>query len=105
MFSQNSHRINPNGETSPKKEKEVVYHSNRKHKPLVKQSSNVLIEETKDSGNPGVTTKRMNLTVVQAGNKKLMNSNTMDDVDKLIAEEFKMQEGYKIIEEEEVPVD
>ena len=71
----------------------------------MKQSSNVMIEETKDSRNPDVTTKRMNLTVVQAGKKKLMNSNTMEDIEKLIAEEFKMQEGYKIIEEEEVPED
>ena len=104
MFSQNSHKINTYGETSPQKEKEVVYHSAKKNRPLFKQSSNVMIEETKDSGNPGVTTKRMNLTVVQAG-KKLMNSNTMEDINKLIAEEFKMQEGYKIIEEKEVPED
>jgi len=105
MFSQNSHRINTYGETSPQKEKEVVYYSAKKHRHLVKQSSDVMIEETKDSCNPGVTTKRMNLTVVQTGYKKRMNCNTMEDIDNLIAEEFKMQEGYKIIEEKEVPED
>ena len=42
----------------------------------------------------------MNLTVVRAGNKKPMNGvPSMENIEKLIAEEFKMQEGYKIIDE------
>jgi hypothetical protein len=46
----------------------------------------------------------MHLTVVQGGHKKHLNNN-QDDIDKMIAEEFKLQEGYKIIEEDEVPAD
>ena len=44
MFSQNSQRIIHNEETSPKKE--IVYHSAKKHKPIVKSNSNLIIEET-----------------------------------------------------------
>lgn len=55
--------------TSANKEKEVVIHRSAR-KEQFRSAKSFTIEETKDAGNPGLTTKKIQYTVLSAGDKK-----------------------------------